>query len=137
VEAATAPRGAAATQDGLKRAISRNMLLLFVVGDVLGAGIYALVGTIGDRVGGAIWASFLLAIVLAFLIVVAAINARGIGESVKLNVGFTLIELSGLVLVVVIGAGALFDGLGDPGRALEIKDGEALLPAVMAGAGPA
>jgi len=56
---------------------------------------------------------------------------------VKLNVGFTLIELSGLVLVVVIGAGALFDGLGDPGRALEIKDGEALLPAVMAGAGPA
>ena len=113
------------------------MLLLFVVGDVLGAGIYALVGTIGDRVGGAIWASFLLAIVLAFLIVVAAINARGIGESVKLNVGFTLIELSGLVLVVVIGAAALFDGLGDPGRALEIKDGEALLPAVMAGAGPA
>jgi len=35
----------------LKRAISGRMLLLFVVGDVLGAGIYALVG---DRVGGAI-----------------------------------------------------------------------------------
>jgi hypothetical protein len=35
------------------------MLLLFVAGDVLGAGIYALVGTIGDRGGGAIWASFL------------------------------------------------------------------------------
>src|SRR5690349_19872005 len=71
MEAATAPRGAVATQDGLKRAISRNMLLLFVVGDVLGAGIYALVGTIGDRVGGAIWASFLLAIVLAFFTAVA------------------------------------------------------------------
>jgi hypothetical protein len=54
---------------------------------------------------------------------------------VKVNVGFTLIELSGLVLVVVIGAAALMDGLGDPGRALEIKEGEALLPAVMAGAG--
>jgi len=51
MEAATAPTGAApapADGDGLKRAISRNMLLLFVVGDVLGAGIYALVGTIGD-----------------------------------------------------------------------------------------
>jgi amino acid transporter len=72
MEAATAPRGAAApTQDGLKRAISRNILLLFVVGDVLGAGIYALVGTIGDRVGGAIWASFLVAIVLAFFTAVA------------------------------------------------------------------
>ena len=32
MEAATAPRGAApATQEGLKRAISRNMLLLFAV----------------------------------------------------------------------------------------------------------
>jgi hypothetical protein len=46
MEAATAPTGAAPAPawDGLKRAISRNMLLLFVVGDVLGAGIYALVG---------------------------------------------------------------------------------------------
>jgi amino acid transporter len=214
MEAATAPVGAApasaSSSEGLKRAISRNMLLLFVVGDVLGAGIYALVGTIGDRVGGAIWASFLLAIVLAFftavayaelvtkypraagaalyvnkafgvpfvtfmvafavmcsglgsastlarafggdylaefvsvptvlvafacLVVVAAVNSRGIGESVKVNVGFTLIELSGLLLVVVIGGAALLDGVGDPGRALEIKEGEALLPAVMAGAG--
>jgi hypothetical protein len=67
--------------------------------------------------------------------VAVAINARGIGESVKLNVGFTLVELGGLLLVVVIGAAALLDGLGDPGRALEIKEGEALLPAVMAGAG--
>jgi APA family basic amino acid/polyamine antiporter len=71
----------------------------------------------------------------ALLIAVAAINSRGIGESVKVNVGFTLIELTGLVLVVVIGGAALLDGVGDPGRALEIKDGEALLPAVMAGAG--
>ena len=55
----------AAEHPGLKRAISRNMLLLFVVGDVLGAGIYALVGQVGARVGGAIWAAFLLALVLA------------------------------------------------------------------------
>jgi amino acid transporter len=214
MEAATAAAGATpradAEPDRLKRAISRNMLLLFVVGDVLGAGIYALVGTIGDRVGGAIWASFLLAIVLAFftavayaelvtkypraagaalyvnkafgirfltfmvafavmcsgltsaatlsrafagdylgefvspptvlvacalLLAVAAINSRGIGESVKVNVGFTLIELTGLVLVVVIGAAAVFAGVGDTGRAVEIKEGESLLPAVMAGAG--
>src|SRR4051794_24331835 len=47
---------------GLKPAISGPMLLFFVMGDVLGAGIYALVG---DRVGGAIWAAFLLALVLA------------------------------------------------------------------------
>jgi hypothetical protein len=50
MEAATVAAPAAAREEGLKRAISRNMLL-FVVADVLGAGIYALVGTIGDRVG--------------------------------------------------------------------------------------
>ena len=49
----------------LKRAISRNMLLLFVVGDVLGAGIYALVGEVAGRVGGAAWASFMVALGLA------------------------------------------------------------------------
>jgi basic amino acid/polyamine antiporter, APA family len=49
----------------LKRAISRNMLLALVVGDVLGAGIYALVGKVAGRTGGAIWAAFLLALVLA------------------------------------------------------------------------
>lgn len=49
----------------LKRAISGNMLLLLVVGDVLGAGIYALVGEVGGRVGGAIWTAFALALVLA------------------------------------------------------------------------
>lgn len=49
----------------LRRAISRPMLVVFVVGDVLGAGIYALVGEVAGRVGGAIWASFVLALTLA------------------------------------------------------------------------
>jgi basic amino acid/polyamine antiporter, APA family len=49
----------------LKRAISRRLLLLLVVGDVLGAGIYALVGEVGGRVGGAIWTAFALALALA------------------------------------------------------------------------
>ncbi|MEX2194260.1 MAG: APC family permease [Thermoleophilaceae bacterium] len=49
----------------LNRAISRNVLLLLVVGDVLGAGIYALVGEVGGRVGGAIWTAFALSLALA------------------------------------------------------------------------
>lgn len=51
----------------LQRVISRPMLVVFIVGDVLGAGIYALVGEVAGRVGGAIWASFLLALGLAVL----------------------------------------------------------------------
>jgi basic amino acid/polyamine antiporter, APA family len=43
--------------------------------------------------------------------------------------------LTGLVLVVVIGLAAVLDGVGDTGRAFDIKEGESLLPAVMAGAG--
>jgi len=41
------------------------MLLVFIVGDMLGGGIYALVGEVGAEVGGAIWTAFLLALVLA------------------------------------------------------------------------
>ena len=49
----------------LQRAIGRRVLLLFVLGDVLGAGIYVLVGEVAGRTGGAIWLSFLVALVLA------------------------------------------------------------------------
>jgi basic amino acid/polyamine antiporter, APA family len=41
------------------------MLLFFVIGDIVGAGIYALVGEVGAAVGGAIWTAFLAAFVLA------------------------------------------------------------------------
>jgi amino acid transporter len=51
----------------LKPAISRTMLLFFIIGDILGGGIYALVGEVGDKVGGAFWTAFLAAgIVAAF-----------------------------------------------------------------------
>jgi basic amino acid/polyamine antiporter, APA family len=49
----------------LNPTITRTMLTVFVIGDVLGAGIYALVGEVAGEVGGAIWTSFLLAGVLA------------------------------------------------------------------------
>lgn len=43
------------------------MLFFFILGDILGGGIYALVGAVGAEVGGAIWASFLVALLLAAL----------------------------------------------------------------------
>lgn len=49
----------------LKREIGSRVLTVFIVGDILGAGIYALVGEVGAEVGGAIWAAFLAAFVLA------------------------------------------------------------------------
>jgi basic amino acid/polyamine antiporter, APA family len=201
--------GSTGVSSPLKPAITRTMLIVFVIGDVLGAGIYALVGEVGGRVGGAIWAAFLLALVLAlftagayaelvtkypqaagaalyvnrafrvpfftfmvafavmtsgitsaatlatafggdylsefisppellvglvFILVVAAVNFRGISESVKLNLGLTAIELTGLLLVVVIGLAFLADGGGEPSRALDFKSGESVPLAVLAGA---
>ena len=40
-------------------------MLLFIVGDILGGGIYVLVGEVGAETGGAIWAAFALAMVAA------------------------------------------------------------------------
>ena len=199
----------AAGETPLRRAISSRMLLIFVVGDILGAGIYALVGEVGAEVGGAIWTAFLAAFVLAVftafayaelvtkypraagsalyvnqayrqpfltfmvafavmasgitsastlsrafagdyfkefidlplvlvalgaILVVAAINLRGIAESVKVNVLLTLVEVGGLILIVVIGAAALGQGDADFGRNFEFKEGESVVLAIMGGA---
>lgn len=186
------------------------MLLLFVVGDVVGGGIYTLVGNIGAEVGGAVWLPMLLALGLAmftagsyaelvtkyphaagaalyvnkafsrhfltfmvafavmcsgiasaatlargvsgtylpqlwadvpvvpvallFLIGVAALNFRGISESVRVNVVLTLIELAGLLLVIVIGSAALAAGTGDIANAFSF-DGHSgnVVAAALAG----
>ena len=185
------------------------MLFFFILGDILGGGIYALVGEASTEVGGAIWASFLAALLLAaltagsyaelatkypraggaalyakeafrspllaflvafavvasgvtsasalarafggdylaefvslpvavaalsFIALVAVVNFIGILVSVRLNIVLTLIELGGLILVVIIGIAALTGGEGDPGRAIEFKEGSAPALAILAGA---
>lgn len=56
-----------AQQTRLRRAITGPALFLFILGDVLGAGVYALVGKIAGEVGGAVWAPLLLALFFALL----------------------------------------------------------------------
>jgi APA family basic amino acid/polyamine antiporter len=55
----------AAEHPELRRSIGPWLLLFFIVGDIVGGGIYALVGEVGAEVGGAIWTAFLLALILA------------------------------------------------------------------------
>jgi basic amino acid/polyamine antiporter, APA family len=192
----------------LKRVIGPRVLTIFIIGDILGAGIYALVGEVGAEVGGAIWTAFFVSFVLAFftafayaelvtkypraagaalythkafrapfltfvvafavmssgiasastlarafagdylsefvdlplvlaalifIVVVAAINARGIAESVKLNVVLTSLEVTGLLIIVVVGVAALGEGSGDFSRNFEFKDGESVFGAIVAG----
>lgn len=198
-------------QPELKRSIGRTVLLLFVVGDILGAGIYALTGTVAAEVGGAIWLPFLLAFVLAaltatayaelvarypraagaalyanrafrrpfltflvafavmmsgitsasaaarafggdylaellpfgvptvvaawvFLGLITLVNVLGVSESVRVNVVLTLVEATGLLVIIGIGVVALVRGEGDPGRALELHTEGAAWMGVLGGA---
>src|ERR1700742_545503 len=61
----------------LKRVMGPRLLYFFVIGDILGTGIYALTGTVAGRVGGALWLPFLLAFVVAFLTAFAYLELVG------------------------------------------------------------
>ena len=49
----------------LRRVMGPGLLLLFIIGDILGTGVYALIGDVAAEVGGAAWIPFLLAFVIA------------------------------------------------------------------------
>ncbi|KEI45482.1 APC family permease [Saccharopolyspora rectivirgula] len=53
-------------------------------------------------------------VAIAFVLLLAAVNLRGVAESVKMNVVLTCIELLGLVIVIVLGVWAIFGGNTDP-----------------------
>ncbi|SDD28536.1 Amino acid transporter [Actinokineospora iranica] len=186
-------------QPELKRVIGPGLLLLFVVGDIIGTGVYALTGTVAGKVGGALWLPFLLAftvafltafsylelvgkypkaagaalyanrafkiqfltfmvafavmssgitsaasaaqafgntylrklmgdsltiptvyIALGFILLLAAVNFRGVAESLWANVVLTFIELSGLLIIIVVGFYAITNGEGEPARLTHI-----------------
>jgi hypothetical protein len=48
-------------QPELQRVMGPGLLLLFVVGDILGTGVYALTGDVAAEIGGAAWLPFLIA----------------------------------------------------------------------------
>ena len=184
-----AQSGTVEEQPKLKRVMGPGLLLLFVVGDILGTGVYALTGQVAGEVGGAAWLPFLIAfliatvtafsylelvtkypqaagaalyahkafgihfltflvtfvvmcsgitsastasqafasnlirgfgldwgkvgiavVALAFMASLAAINLRGVSESVKLNVVLTIVEVTGLVTVILVGFWAFTQG---------------------------
>ncbi len=206
-------------EPSLKRVLGPKLLLLFIVGDILGSGVYAITGDVAGEVGGAAWAPFLVAfgvalltafaymelvtkypqaagaalythkafgihfvtflvafavicsgitsastsanvlaenllagldgvnlgigssdglitvVALAFMLLLALINLRGVGESVKFNVVLTIVEILALLIVIGIGFYAMGQGNADFGRAMvfETSEGKSLFLAVTAG----
>jgi len=205
-DVSTPPPNARPTK--LRQAITGPLLFLFILGDVLGAGIYALMGVLAGEVGGALWVPLAVALLLAlltagsyaelvtkypraggaavfaerafraplvsflvgfsmlaagvtsaaglslafagdylgtfidvppvataivFLAVLGALNARGIRESLGTNVVMTIIEVSGLVIVVVVVAMLVSGSGGDTGRITSFPEGTAPAAATLGG----
>lgn len=63
--ATSTPTESTEEQPALKRVMGPKLLLLFIIGDILGTGIYALTGQVAEEVGGAAWLPFLIAFVVA------------------------------------------------------------------------
>jgi basic amino acid/polyamine antiporter, APA family len=73
-------------------------------------------------------------VVVVFLGLLAALNARGISESMGANRVATIIEVSGLLLVIVLGAIVVARGDGDLGRLTDLGTPEnGPVAAVLAG----
>jgi amino acid transporter len=64
-QTATPERDVNGPEPDLKRVMGPKLLLLFVVGDILGAGVYAVTGQLVGVVGGIAWLPFLVAFVVA------------------------------------------------------------------------
>ena len=205
----------AAAEPSLHRVMGPWLLLLFIVGDILGTGIYALTGQVANQVGGVVWLPFLVAFAVAmvtafsylelvtkypqaagaalythkafgihfvtfivafavmcsgitsastasrafaanmsnafglglsggigitliglgFMAIVAIVNLRGVGESVKANVVLTCVELTGLLIIITIGMMAIAAGQGDVSRVMQFKttaDGGVFWPVIAA-----
>lgn len=72
---------------------------------------------------------------LGFMAIVAVVNLRGVGESVKANVVLTCVELTGLLIIITIGLMAIAAGQGDVSRVMQFKttaDGGMFWPVIAA-----
>src|SRR6478609_10053615 len=62
---ATTEPDADVQDSGLKRSITGRLLFFYTLGDVLGSGIYVLIGLVAAAVGGAFWIAFALGVTVA------------------------------------------------------------------------
>ncbi len=97
-------------QPELKRAIGPKLLFFFVIGDILGTGIYALTGSVAGRIGGALWLPFLVAFVVAFLTAFSYLELvgkypRAAGAALYTNRAFKVPFLTFMVAFTVMCSG--------------------------------
>lgn len=62
-------------------------------------------------------------VTIVFIGLLVAINLRGVRESLMANVGATLIEMTGLVIIIMVAAIVFGRGDGDPGQVTTFAEG--------------
>ena len=83
----------------LKRAIGPGLLLLFIVGDILGTGVYSLTGKVAGEVGGAGW----LPILIAF-----AVGAVAVAEAAFVAIGGMVLMVATVLLALAVTGGVVY-----------------------------
>ncbi|MDQ3923288.1 MAG: APC family permease, partial [Actinomycetota bacterium] len=116
----------------------KNPFVSFVVAFAVAASSLFSAATLTRAFGGDYLQQFISAptslVALVAIVVVGLINFWGISESVRINVIFTLIEVFGLLLIVLIGIVTLSTGSGEPARTLEFNEGTSVSIAILSGA---
>ena len=103
-------RRSRAIQPTLKPAIGPKLLFFFVIGDVVGTGIYALMGSVAEQIGGALWLPFLAAFAVAFLTAFSYLELvgkypRAAGAALYVQRAFHIPFLTFLVAFAVMSSG--------------------------------
>jgi amino acid transporter len=93
----------------LKRSISGHLLFFYVLGDVLGSGIYVLIGLVAGAVGGAFWIAFAVGVTVATLTGMAYAELvtkypQAAGAALYVNKAFKSKALTFLVTVTFLSA---------------------------------
>lgn len=106
----TDSRGPAENAIGLRRVIGPSLLLFFVIGDILGTGIYALIGSVAARIGGALWLPFLMAFLVALLTALSYLELvgkypRAAGAALYTQLAFGVRFLTFMVAFAVMASG--------------------------------
>ena len=109
-----------ADDSGLKRSITGKLLFFYTLGDVLGSGIYVLIGAVAAAVGGAFWMAFAVGVSIAALTGMAYAELatkypRAAGAALYINKAFRNRALTFLITVMFLSAsfaaaGALTSG---------------------------
>ena len=123
------------------RAFAIGILSFLVTVAVMASGVTS-ASFSATRIGGRYWEGLFdvtgpPTVLIGILVIslVAVVNYWGVGESIRINVAITVIELTGLLFIIAIGIYVLLSGDGNPGQAFEFKDsGFGALTGITAGA---